>query len=177
LGVSQSKVMVMSDRLCQWPDCGRDAGPGWSVQGRFYCGSHYFPGLEQAFQTAYATWDGVSAPADEFKNLFSRHVESLYAAGGMPAKLSQAKIEDRGASWKKTPVGVEFSIERHQSAHRSGGFIKTVHQEWRFALHTRELVLVNQQDVKSRKLKRIALASRSAIPAPSAVARSPQTAG
>jgi hypothetical protein len=141
------------------------------VHGRFYCGPHYFPGLEQAFRKAYATWDGVGEPTSQFKNLFSRHVESLYPAGGMPEKLSQAKIEDRGTSWKKTPVGVEFSIERHLSAYRWGGFIKTVSQEWRFALQTRELVLVSQQDARPRKLKKIALASRSGIPATSSVNR------
>ncbi len=161
----------MSDRLCEWPDCGRDAGPGWGVQGRYYCGLHYFPGIEQAFRKAFATWEGAGEPTVEFKNLFSRHVESLYPAGGMPEKLSQAKIEDRGTSWKKTPAGVEFSIERHLSAYRAGGFVKTVRQEWRFALQTRELVLVNQQDVEPRKLMRIALASRSAIPANSSVNR------
>jgi hypothetical protein len=141
------------------------------VQGRFYCGSHYFPALEQAFRKACATWDGLGEPTDLFKNLFSRHVESLYAAGGMPGKLSQAKIEERGASWKKTPVGVEFSISRHLPAYRSGGFVKTVRQEWRFALETRELVLVDQQDVGARRLKRIAIPSRPPIPASSAVNR------
>ncbi|MGO9244036.1 MAG: hypothetical protein ACLPT4_08105 [Verrucomicrobiia bacterium] len=161
----------MSDRLCQWPDCGRDAGPGWGVQGSFYCGSHYFPALEQAFRKALATWDGAAEPSSQFKNLFSRHVESLYPAGGMPGKLSQAKIEERGASWKKTPAGVEFSIVRHLPAYRLGGFVKTVAQQWRFALQTKELVLVNQQDVKPRKLKRIAVPSKSAIPAPSRVNR------
>lgn len=163
--------MAMSDRLCQWPDCGRDAGPGWGVQGRFYCGAHYFPAIESAFRKAYAAWDGLGEPTGPFKNLLSRHVESLYAAGGMPGKLSQAKIENRGASWKKTPAGVEFSIDRHLPAYRSGGFVKTARQQWRFALETKELVLVGQQDVQARKLKRIAIPSRPPIPARSSVSR------
>lgn len=161
----------MSDRLCEWPDCGRDAGPGWDVQGKFYCGLHYFPGVEQAFRKAYATWEGVGEPTDQFKNLFSRHVESLYPAGGMPGKLVQAKIQERGTLWMKTQVGVEFSIKRHLPAYRLGGFVKTVHQQWRFDCQTRELVLVNQHDVETRKLKRTAITSKPSIPANSRVNR------
>ena len=166
----------MSDTLCEWPGCGRDAGPGWVVQGRFYCGQHYFPALDQAFQKACAAWDGAGEPTSQFKNLFSRHVESLYVAGGMPGKLSQAKIEQRGTSWKKTPGGVEFSIERHLPAYRSGGFVKTVYQHWRFDLQTRELVLVDQHDAATRKLARIAVPSRSVFPANSSLNRGPLNA-
>src|ERR1017187_4711055 len=105
--------MAMSDRLCEWTDCSRPAGRGWDVHGKSYCGPHYFPGLEKAFLEAYATWDGVSEPSDKLKNLFSRYVERLYPMGGMPDKLSQGRIEMRAVAWKKTQVGLEFSIERH----------------------------------------------------------------
>lgn len=161
----------MSDTLCEWPDCGRQAGLGWDVHGRTYCGAHYFPGLEQAFLEQYATWDGVGEPTDEFKNLFSRYVERLYPAGAMPEKLSQAPIEARGAAWKKTPVGLEFSIERHLTTYHMGWRVKNVSQEWRFGLQTKKLVLVKQQDAHPQRLKAIAAASRPGIPANSSVNR------
>ncbi len=159
----------MSDRLCEWPDCSRLAGRGWDVHGRSYCGPHYFPGLEQAFREAYATWDGAHEPTDKFKNLFSRYVEHLYPIGGMPEKLSQGRIEARAAAWKKTQGGLEFSIERHLTANRWGGPVKTVNQEWRFGLQTKDLVLVRQQDAMPRKLSLIATGAKSVVPANSAV--------
>ncbi|HVM60010.1 MAG TPA: hypothetical protein VMV72_04010 [Verrucomicrobiae bacterium] len=160
----------MSDRRCQWPDCGRWAGLDWEVLGRFHCGEHYFPALEQAFLNAYAAWAGTTEPTNEFKNLFSRHVEGLFPAGGVPQRLSQAKIEERGTSWKKTPVGVEFSIVRHLPAFRTGGFVKTVEQAWRFDLRSKELILIDQWDVEPRKLKLIEMVSRSKTPATARVA-------
>ena len=158
----------MSNRLCEWTDCGRLAGRGWDVHGRFYCGPHYFPGLEKAFLEAYATWDGVREPTGEFRNLFSRYVERLYPMGGMPEKLSQDRIELRATVWKKTQVGLEFLIERHVRVYRWGGPVKTVNQEWRFGLQTKDLVLLSQQDATPRKLSRIA-ARRSDAPATSAI--------
>ncbi|MGD1020553.1 MAG: hypothetical protein ABSA12_14665 [Verrucomicrobiia bacterium] len=160
----------MNERLCEWPDCGRLAGRGWDVHGRSYCGPHYFPGLEKAFLEAYARWDAVREPSDEFKNLFSRYVERLYPAGGMPEKLSQNRIEARAVAWKKTQVGLEFSIERHLMAYRWGGVVKTVNQEWRFGLLTKDLVLLRQQDaVPPRKLGMIGTAAKSGAPASGAV--------
>jgi hypothetical protein len=159
----------MSDRLCEWPDCGRLAGRGWDVHGKFYCGPHYFPGLEKAFEEGYATWDGVREPSDKFKNLFSRYVERVYPAGGMPEKLSQGRIEMRAAAWEKTQVGLEFSIERHLSAYRWGGPVKTVNQVWGFRLQTKDLVLLRQEDAMPRKLSVIATAAKSGIPASSGV--------
>ncbi len=162
----------MNDRFCEWPDCGRLAGRGWDVRGKSYCGPHYFPGLEKAFLEAYARWDAVREPTDEFKNLFSRYVERLYPMGGMPERLSQDRIEARAAAWKKTPIGLEFSIERHVTAYRWGGAVKTVNQEWSFRLLTKDLVLLRQQDaVSPRKLGMIAAAPRSATPARSSVSQ------
>jgi hypothetical protein len=135
------------------------------VHGRFYCGPHYFPGLEKAFLEEYAKWDGVCEPSDKFKNLFSRYVERLYPMGGMPEKLSQGRIEVRAAVWKKTPVGLEFSIERHLQVYRWGGLVKTVNQEWRFGLQTKDLVLLSQQDAMPRKLGVLAAAAKSRTPA------------
>jgi len=161
----------MSDRACEWADCGRLAGRGWDVHGKFYCGPHYFPALEKAFLEAYATWDGVREPTDKFKNLFSRYVERLYPMGGMPEKLSQGRIEVRAVGWKKTQVGLEFSIERHLTAYRWGGPVKTVNQEWRFGMQTKDLTLLGQQDAMPRKLGIIATVVKSAVPAHSAVGR------
>lgn len=161
----------MSNRLCDWSECGRLAGRGWDVHGRFYCGPHYFPGLEKAFLEAYASWDGVHEPSDKFKNLFSRYVERLYPMGGMPEKLSQDRIEARAMAWKKTPVGLEFSIERHLPAYRWGGPVKTVNQEWRFGLQTRDLLLLRQEDAMPRKLSLIATVRKSGVSANSGVSR------
>jgi hypothetical protein len=141
------------------------------VHGKFYCGPHYFPALEKAFLEAYATWDGVREPTDEFKNLFSRYVERLYPMGGMPEKLSQGRIEVRAVAWKKTQVGLEFSIERHLTAYRWGGPVKTVNQEWRFGVQTKDLMLLRQQDAMPRKLGIIATAVKSAVPVHSAVSQ------
>ena len=159
----------MSDRLCEWPNCGRLAGPGWEVYGACYCGPHYFPGLERAFLEAYARWDGADEPSDRFRNLFSRYIERLYPAGGMPDKLSQNRIEARAASWKKTEAGLEFSIERHQTAHRWAGTMKTVNQEWRFDLETKGLVLLRQIDAAPRKLRAFTTVAKPGVPASSAV--------
>ena len=159
----------MSNRPCEWTDCGRPAGRGWDVHGRSYCGPHYFPGLERAFLEEYARWDGIGEPTEKLKNVFSRYVERLYPFGGMPDKLSQGRIEVRAEAWKKTPIGLEFSIERHLRASRWGGTVKTVNQEWRFGLLTKDLVLVGQQDAMPRKLGRIATAAKPAVPANSAV--------
>jgi hypothetical protein len=161
----------MNDTLCEWPGCGRQAGLGWDVQGRSYCGPHYFPGLEQAFLKAYATWGGVGEPTDDFKNLFSRYVERLYPAGGMPERMSQDRIESRGMTWKKTQVGLEFTLERRVSANRWCGPFKTVSQQWRFDLETKKLVLLEQTDARLRGLGVIATASRSDIPANNTVNR------
>jgi hypothetical protein len=161
----------MSDMLCEWAGCGRPAGLGWDVDGKSYCGPHYFPGLERACLEEYARWDGVREPTDKFKNLFSRYVERLYPAGGMPDKLSQGRIEVRATAWKKTQVGLEFSIERHLSAHRWGGPVKTVNQEWRFGLQTKDLLLLRQQDVMARKLGMFAAVTRAAMPASSSAGR------
>ena len=152
--------VIVSDRHCEWPECARWAGLDWEVQGKFYCGEHYFPALEQVFLNAYSRWITATEPTPVFKNLFSRHVEGLFPAGGMPQKLAQAKIEERGTNWKKTPVGVEFSIVRHLPAFRTGGFVKSVHQEWRFDLRTRELVLIDQRDLEPRKLGLFGAVSR-----------------
>jgi hypothetical protein len=159
----------MRYKRCDWPDCSRMAGRGWDVHGRSYCGPHYFPGLEKAFLEAYAQWDGILDPTDKFKNLFSRYVERLYPVGGMPEKLSQVRIEMRALAWKKTPVGVEFSIERHLTAHRWGGPVKTVNQEWCFVMQAKELVLLGQQDAMRRKLGLVAATTKSAVPEQSSV--------
>jgi hypothetical protein len=159
----------MSNKLCVWPDCDRLAGRGWDVHGRSYCGPHYFPGLEKGFLDEYAAWDGVREPSDRFKNLFSRYVERLYPAGGMPEKLSQGRLEVRATAWKKTGAGLEFSIERHLQVRRWGGLTKTVNQDWRFGLLTKDLVLLGQQDATPRKLGRIATSVKSRAPADSAV--------
>lgn len=161
----------MNERHCEWAGCGRQAGRGWDVDEKSYCGPHYFPGLERAFLEEYARWNGESEPTDKFKNLFSRYVERLYPAGGMPDKLSQGRIEVRAAAWKKTQVGLEFSIERHLSAHRWGGPVKTVNQEWRFGLQTKDLLLLRQQDVMPRKLGMFATVARAGVPANSSVGR------
>jgi hypothetical protein len=161
----------MSNRLCDWSECGRLAGRGWDVHGKYYCGPHYFPGLEKAFLEEYSRWDGVREPSDRFKNLFSRYVERLYPLGGMPEKLSQGRIEVRAAAWKKTQVGLEFSIERHLTAYRWGGPVKTVNQEWRFGLQTKDLVLLGQQDAMPRKLSLIATGAKSSVPANSSAGR------
>ena len=161
----------MSDRRCEWPDCGRLAGRGWDVHGQCYCGPHYFPGLEKAFLEDYARWQGAGEPTDKFKNLFSRYIERLYPLGGMPERLSQRRIEERAMGWKKTPVGLEFFIERHLPVYRWGGVVKTVNQEWRFGLLTKDLVLLAQQDAAPRKLGVIATVTRSAAPAHSGVSR------
>ncbi|HTS19138.1 MAG TPA: hypothetical protein VMP11_16300 [Verrucomicrobiae bacterium] len=159
----------MSDRLCEWPNCGRLAGPGWEVHGKYYCGPHYFPGLERAFVDEYARWDGVREPGDKFKNLFSRYVERLYPAGGMPEKMSQNRIELRATSWRKTEAGLEFSIERHQTTHRWAGPIKTVNQDWRFGLETKDLILLQQRDLAPRKLGMFSTVAKPRVPASSAV--------
>ena len=159
----------MDDRVCQWTGCGRLAGLGWDVGGKSYCGPHYFPGLERAFLDEYASWDGVGEPSDKFKNLFSRYVERLYPAGGMPDKLSPGRIEKRAAAWKKIQGGLEFSIERHRTAYRWGGPVRTVDQEWRFGLLTKDLLLVRQQDVPTRKLSWFSTISRAPTPASSGV--------
>ena len=161
----------MRDRLCEWTDCGRLAGRGWDVHGRHYCGPHYFPGLEKAFQEEYTNWDGAREPSDKFKNVFSRYVERLYPLGGMPDKLSPGRIESRAGAWKKSPVGVEFSIERHLTAYRWGGVVKTVNQEWRFGLLTKDLVLLRQQDAMPQKLGLIATVAKLATPANSGVSQ------
>ncbi|HVM61712.1 MAG TPA: hypothetical protein VMV72_12690 [Verrucomicrobiae bacterium] len=161
----------MSNRLCEWPNCGRLAGPGWEVHGAYYCGPHYFPGLERAFLEAYARWDGADEPGDKFRNLFSRYVERLYPAGGMPDKLSQSRIEARAASWKKTAAGLEFSIERHQTAHRWAGPVKTVDQDWRFDLETKDLALLRQVDAAPRKLKVLATTAQPGVSAGNALGR------
>ena len=158
----------MNDRICEWAGCGRQAGRGWDVDERSYCGPHYFPGLEQAFLEEYAKWDGRE-PTDKFKNLFSRYAERLYPAGGMPEKLSQGRIEARAAAWKKIPSGLEFIIERHLTAYRWSGPVKTVNQEWRFGLQTKDLLLVRQKDVTPRKLRVFATLARPATPASSSV--------
>jgi hypothetical protein len=141
------------------------------VHGRSYCGPHYFPGLEKTFLEAYAAWDGVREPSDNFKNLFSRYVERIYPLGGMPDKLSQGRIETRGAGWKKTAVGLEFSIERHLQVYRWGGLTKTVNQEWRFGLLTKDLVLLGQQDAVPRKLGQIVTGAKPGVPANSSLSR------
>jgi hypothetical protein len=159
----------MNDRLCEWTDCSRPAGRGWDVHGKSYCGPHYFPGLEKAFLEAYAAWDGVREPSDKFKNLFSRYVERLYPMGGMPDRLSQGRIEVRAIAWKKTQVGLEFSIERHLTAYRYGGPVKTVNQEWQFGLQTKDLVLLRQLDAMPKKLGVLATATKPAAPAKTVV--------
>ena len=161
----------MNDRLCKWGGCGRQAGPGWDVDGKSYCGPHYFPGLERVFFEEYARWDGASEPTHKFKNLFSRYAERLYPAGGMPDKLSRGRIELQAAAWKKIPSGLEFTIERHLSAYRWGGPVRTVNQEWRFGLQTKDLLLVRQQDVMPRKLSMFGAITRAATPASSSVGR------
>jgi hypothetical protein len=169
--VSHPKETTMSDRRCEWPDCGRLAGQGWDVHGRIYCGPHYFPGLEKAFLEEFAKWQGAGEPTNKLKNLFSRYVERLYPMGGMPEKLSQGRIEVRATGWKKSQDGLEFSIERHLSLYRWGGAVKTVNQEWRFGMLTKELALLGQQEVMPRKLGVIASATRSAVPAHGAASR------
>jgi hypothetical protein len=159
----------MSNRLCEWTNCGRLAGRGWDVHGRSYCGPHYFSGLEKAFLEEYATWEGGREPTDRFKNVFSRYVERIYPMGGMPEKLSPGRIETGAVAWKKTQAGLEFSIERHLTTYRYGRAVKTVNQEWRFGLLTKDLVLLKQQDAMPQKLGRIATAAKSAVPANSAV--------
>ena len=161
----------MNDRLCEWGGCGRQAGSGWDVDGKSYCGPHYFPGLEQAFLEEYARWDGASEPTDKFKNLFSRYAERLYPAGGMPDKLSRGRIESRATAWKKIQDGLEFSIERHLTAYRWTGPVRTVNQEWRFGLQTKDLLLVRQQDVMTRKLSVFGTFARAATPASSNLGR------
>jgi hypothetical protein len=141
------------------------------VHGRFYCGPHYFPGLEKAFLEAYRSWDGVSEPDDKFRNLFSRYAERLYPLGGMPEKLSPGRIEARAVAWKKIHDGLEFSIERHLPVRRWGGLVKTVQQEWRLGLLTKELVLLGQQDAAPRKLGMIAAPAKSGAPVNSTVRR------
>ena len=157
--------MGMSYTLCGWPGCSRHACPEWDLHGRYYCGEHHFPGLEQAFLEEYATWDGVREPTEEFKNLFSRYVERIYPAGGMPEKMSQASIESRGASWKKTRAGLEFSIDRHLTTYHWGWRVKSVSQEWRFDLQTKELVLLERPEVRPQRLEILAAVSRQGIPA------------
>ena len=161
----------MNDRLCEWAGCGRLAGPGWDVHGKSYCGPHYFPGLERAFLEEYARWDGVREPTDKFKNLFSRYAERLYPAGGMPGKLSQDRIEMRATAWKKIQSGLEFSIERHLTAYRWSGPVRTVNQEWRFGLQTKDLLLVRQQDVITRKLSLFATIATPVAPDSSSIGR------
>jgi hypothetical protein len=136
------------------------------VHGTFYCGPHYFAGLEKAFLEEYARWEGLGEPTEKLRNLFSRYVERLYPAGGMPEKLSQGRIEVRAAAWKKTPVGLEFSIERHLPVFRWGGTVKTVNQDWRFGLLTKDLVLLGQRDALPQKLGKVAHVTRPAVPAP-----------
>jgi hypothetical protein len=159
----------MNDGVCEWAGCGRQAGRGWDVDGKSYCGPHYFPGLEKAFLEEYAKWDGASEPTDNFKNLFSRYAERLYPAGGMPDKLSRGRIEMRAAAWKKIPSGLEFSVERHRTAYRWSGPVRTVNQQWRFGLQTKDLLLVRQQDVPTRKLSWFSTISRAPTPATSGV--------
>ena len=161
----------MNERLCEWAGCGRQAGLGWDVDGKLYCGPHYFPGLERAFLEEYARWNGASEPTDKFKNLFSRYAERLYPVGGMPDKLSRGRIEMRAAAWKKIQGGLEFSIERHLTTNRWSGPVKTVKQEWRFGLQTKDLLLVGQKDVATRKLSLFATIVRPPTPANTSVAR------
>ena len=161
----------MSDKLCEWPGCGRFACPSSDVHGRSYCGPHYFPGLELAFLEEYGQWNGIGEPTDEFKNLFSRYVERLYPAGGMPERMSQDRIEGHGTTWKKAQVGLEFTLERRVSANRWCGPFKTVSQRWRFDLQTNKLVLLEQTDARPRGLGVIVTTSRSGIPAHSSVNR------
>jgi hypothetical protein len=142
----------MNERHCEWAGCGRQAGRGWDVDEKSYCGPHYFPGLERAFLEEYARWNGESEPTDKFKNLFGRYAERLYPAGGMPDKLSRGRIEMRATAWKKVPSGLEFSVERHLTAYRWSGPVRTVNQEWRFGLQTKDLSLVREQEVITRKL-------------------------
>ena len=125
-----------------------------------------FPDLRKLF------WKHtVGGPSEEFKNLFSRYVERLYPLGGMPEKLSPGRIEMRAVAWKKTRDGLEFSIERHIPVRRWGGLVKTVNQEWRFGLLTKDLALVGQQDAMPRKLGTIAAPAKSGTPVDSAVKR------
>jgi hypothetical protein len=89
----------------------------------------------------------------------------------MPDKLSPGRIESRAAAWKKNQVGLEFSIERHLTAYRWGGVVKTVNQEWRFGLLTKDLVLLRQQDAVPQKLGLIATVAKLATPANSGVSQ------
>jgi hypothetical protein len=98
-------------------------------------------------------------------------VERLYPLGGMPDKLSPGRIESRAAAWKKTQVGLEFSIERHVTTYRWGGLVKTVNQEWRFGLLTKDLVLLRQQGATPRKLGVLATVAKLAIPANSGISQ------
>ena len=75
----------------------------------------------------------------------------------------------RAAAWEKTQVGLEFSIERHLSAYRWGGPVKTVNQVWGFRLQTKDLALLRQEDAMPQKLSVIAKAAKSGIPASSGV--------
>ena len=77
----------------------------------------------------------------------------------------------RAAAWKKIPSGLEFTIERHLSAYRWGGPVRTVNQEWRFGLQTKDLLLVRQQDVITRKLGMFATIARPVTPDGSSVGR------